>query len=1250
MNCQVIGDTGSISHAAEVTGGSVCLNENKNVGGSPDVVSGWMYLNVQGQMCGPYISQQLVEGLSSGYLPDELPVYPVVNGALMVAVPLKLFKEYPDHVSTGFTYLSRPTSNASTAISGHTSSMQYFYSESSQPNSNHQGHGQQNSYSSNMTILDSKLASSNSLEGQQLLTWENKCWQYLDGSGRPAGPYSLSELYYWHQYGYLPDSLMISHVENKYSPCALLSLINACSKDNVPSGAVLGHVTSDCMQLVSNVSEEIGSQLHNGIMKASRRLVLDEIIGSVIVDFVAKKKARKLVKTEQESNGVRHCFPKDEKDNVGADEGNGRPALIATAACHDVPTPEYSGDNSIEVPCSINNTKSVGGVENFQTAKTAVSQMLFHYCTQVLWNAVFYDLVGNCALSWRKSRRWSGSCTDEIIALAQQSTPVPMISDATAQVRELDSADDELDIPPGFQHKLNDYSLSNSLPSCSHSVENNSPSLRTSVCTQSFDDNREETIARVQEELFLASKASMVDFVRSYVEEEAFKLSNWSKDSKISEVSLEVTEQLCNVTDSGEPASSEMAQGLVSGHISLDDTPLQGMLSSHKPSLNFHKQPSLNFLGSSFQILGAPCSIAAADQTADEPPPPGLAASGTEPCPQPLQTSFLNHSRTFSRTVRSTQKASLPSYEDGSTDEPICSSVDDQRTDEPPPGSRSGFSNIYSGDHKFRQIFLDLSIPKWRKFVILALFRQKLHDDVLREWTSFFHDGLHCQMKQRDQEKTLVGNEKLPIVPSALEPELDVLTERSKSCYTSGPSELSVVEITYSRRKVPKKLPTEVHLQDLQSSECGKQSITKKLDSAAPGVGEDKHATDQFCLNKEESASRTHKAEVSVKRNLIKNGQPVGSSNPRKRQRVAGDSSIAAKDYVKHGVEKAAGAEKNLNTTDELSTCFKGTGKDKLAIDSSKLPNTSSDVSKLKRKSLMDESPSLQPKGAKPVKIDVKQAPCKKVGKGKAKTSKSKAMNLCPVSSGCARSSIDGWEWRKWSFNARPGERARVRGIKLPTVHFGSDSNTLNSSHAKGISARTNRVKLRNLLAAAEGSEILKASQLKARKKRLRFQRSKIHDWGLIALEPIEAEDFVIEYIGELIRPRISDIRESEYEKMGIGSSYLFRLDDGYVVDATKRGGIARFINHSCEPNCYTKTVTVDGQKRIFIYAKRHIASGEEITYNYKFPLEEKKIPCNCGAKSRRGGPVVNRWWIWEMRGDGDVWWSYVVVVANGGW
>lgn len=168
-------------------------------------------------------------------------------------------------------------------------------------------------------------------------------------------------------------------------------------------------------------------------------------------------------------------------------------------------------------------------------------------------------------------------------------------------------------------------------------------------------------------------------------------------------------------------------------------------------------------------------------------------------------------------------------------------------------------------------------------------------------------------------------------------------------------------------------------------------------------------------------------------------------------------------------------------------------------------------------------------------------------------------------------------------------------------------------------SARTNRAALRKLISVVEGSDKLKLSQLTTRKKHLKFQRSKIHDWGLLALESIEAEDFVIEYVGEIIRRQVSNFRERQYEIMGIGSSYLFRVDDELVVDATQKGGLARFINHSCNPNCYTKIITVEGRKKVVIYSKRAIGAGEELTYDYKFSLEDKKIPCYCGAPRCRG-------------------------------
>ncbi|XP_042232871.1 histone-lysine N-methyltransferase SETD1-like isoform X2 [Homarus americanus] len=150
-------------------------------------------------------------------------------------------------------------------------------------------------------------------------------------------------------------------------------------------------------------------------------------------------------------------------------------------------------------------------------------------------------------------------------------------------------------------------------------------------------------------------------------------------------------------------------------------------------------------------------------------------------------------------------------------------------------------------------------------------------------------------------------------------------------------------------------------------------------------------------------------------------------------------------------------------------------------------------------------------------------------------------------------------------------------------------------------------------------SDLLKFNQLKFRKKLLRFGKSRIHDWGLFAMEAIGSDEMVIEYVGQSIRSIIADLREIQYEKIGIGSSYLFRIDMETIIDATKCGNLARFINHSCNPNCYAKIISVETQKKIVIYSKQPIACGEEITYDYKFPIEEEKIVCLCGAAQCKG-------------------------------
>uniref|UniRef100_A0A4W5L9E7 [histone H3]-lysine(4) N-methyltransferase n=1 Tax=Hucho hucho TaxID=62062 RepID=A0A4W5L9E7_9TELE len=131
--------------------------------------------------------------------------------------------------------------------------------------------------------------------------------------------------------------------------------------------------------------------------------------------------------------------------------------------------------------------------------------------------------------------------------------------------------------------------------------------------------------------------------------------------------------------------------------------------------------------------------------------------------------------------------------------------------------------------------------------------------------------------------------------------------------------------------------------------------------------------------------------------------------------------------------------------------------------------------------------------------------------------------------------------------------------------------------------------------------------------------RSAIHGRGLFCKRNIDAQEMVIEYAGIVIRSVLTDKREKYYDGKGIGC-YMFRMDDFDVVDATMHGNAARFINHSCEPNCYSRVINVEGQKHIVIFALRKIYRGEELTYDYKFPIEDpaSKLNCNCGARKCR--------------------------------
>ncbi len=141
----------------------------------------------------------------------------------------------------------------------------------------------------------------------------------------------------------------------------------------------------------------------------------------------------------------------------------------------------------------------------------------------------------------------------------------------------------------------------------------------------------------------------------------------------------------------------------------------------------------------------------------------------------------------------------------------------------------------------------------------------------------------------------------------------------------------------------------------------------------------------------------------------------------------------------------------------------------------------------------------------------------------------------------------------------------------------------------------------------------------------IEVRHSSIHGTGVFAARAIPKEKEIVYYEGKLITHTQADIEEEDN-----GHTFLFTLNDEWVIEGAINGNESRWINHSCEPNCEALLIEDDDgdrrKDRIVIQAMRRIRAGEELTYDYNILTEEPFTDslrelwrCRCGAPSCRG-------------------------------
>jgi histone-lysine N-methyltransferase SETD2 len=136
----------------------------------------------------------------------------------------------------------------------------------------------------------------------------------------------------------------------------------------------------------------------------------------------------------------------------------------------------------------------------------------------------------------------------------------------------------------------------------------------------------------------------------------------------------------------------------------------------------------------------------------------------------------------------------------------------------------------------------------------------------------------------------------------------------------------------------------------------------------------------------------------------------------------------------------------------------------------------------------------------------------------------------------------------------------------------------------------------------------------------LEVRRAGAKGFGLFTPGPLKAGQFLVEYVGEVLEEDEYARRKEFYIATGQRHYYFMNVGNGEVIDAARKGGLGRFINHSCQPNCETQKWVVRGELAIGLFALEDVAAGQELTFDYNFErYGDKPMKCLCASPSCRG-------------------------------